>query len=261
MDGRYFFVAWSSQLFGYIVILQAVGTQKQIEKVEREANRGTYGAWRREFCKRYREVYFRICQEASQDQKNYLNSTGSEITCHKGCAYCCVQYISISLAHGLIIVDYLYSNPKVMELFFMRYKHWQKSVAGSPALQVLEQYTTFSPAVRRTPQALLDEYARLGVPCPFLVGRACSIYPVRPICCASHVSVSPPENCREGSAALPLISEAVPSQEQLRELALLGESVLSMHQETLPQLIYKLLTEGLPGILSNLELISGTGHS
>jgi len=234
-----------------------VDARRQIAKVEREANQGAYGAWRKEFCKRYREVSSRICLDASKEQKAYLSSTGSTITCRKGCAYCCEQYISISLAHGLVIVDYLYANPKIMEAFLARYQNWHKSTGGSAALQALEHYTTFSPVVRHTPQALLDEYARMGTPCPFLVGRTCSIYRVRPICCASHVSISPPENCRLESTAPPLISEAVPSQEQLRELAMLGERVLSMHQETMPSLVYRLINEGLPEIINKLEVMAG----
>jgi Fe-S-cluster containining protein len=110
--------------------------------------------------------------------------------------------------------------------------------------------------VQRTPQDLLDDYARLGAPCPFLEDGACVIYEVRPICCASHLSISPPERCREGSAEQPLICEATPDAEGLRELALLGEPALALHQETLPALVFRLLTEGFPEVMRRLEEMS-----
>jgi len=230
-----------------------VDVRQQIRRVEIKAHQGEYGAWRKGFCKNYRQTAARICLESSREQKAYLDSVGSTISCRKGCAYCCAQYISISLAHALVIVDYLYANPNLTGSFLNRYEKWRRAAAGTPELEALEKYTNLSSTVRRTPQELLDKYARLNLPCPFLVSDACSIYPVRPICCASHVSVSPPEFCRAANPSRALISEAVPSQERLRELAMLGEPILSLHQESLPSLVFALLTEGLPEILHRVR--------
>ena len=227
--------------------------RKQIQKIEREACRGEYGAWRKNFCRNYREVRDRICRQASHEQLLYLDSIGASISCRRGCAFCCSQYISVPLAHGLVIADYLYTRNELIEPFMLRFEKWQRVVSGSAALQALEQYTTFSPQVRQTPQELLKQYALMDVPCPFLVGHACVIYAVRPICCASHVSVTPPEICRPENADQALISEATPSTEGLRELAQLGERELFMHQETLPRLVYRMLTQGLPEICRRIQ--------
>ena len=231
-----------------------------LRRVEIKAHQGEYGAWRKQFCKNYRLIATRICRAASLEQKAYLDSEGSTITCRKGCAYCCSQYISVSLAHGLVIVDYLYINPpKLLEAFLSRYEKWRRAAAGSPALVALEKCTNLSPTVKRTPQELLDKYAELDIPCPFLASNACTIYQVRPICCASHVSVSPPDFCRQGSASPALISEAVPLPGELRQLALTGEPLLSLHQETLPSLVFRLLMEGLPEIIRKVELVGKGG--
>jgi Fe-S-cluster containining protein len=231
----------------------------QISRVEQKARQGEFGAWRKAFCAKYREVSERICRQASLEQKTYLNSVNAAISCHKGCAYCCSQYISVSLAHGLVIADYLYSHVKLLELFPKCYKKWQGALGENSVLAELEKYTNFSYEVRRTPQELLDRYATLEIPCPFLVDNACAIYPVRPICCASHISISPPEFCRASSAEPAMISEATPHQEDLRELAMLGEPVLSLHQESMPTLVFRLLTEGLPEIVRKLNLMAGGG--
>jgi Fe-S-cluster containining protein len=227
--------------------------RRQIELTEKKAHQGEYGSWRRAFCRSYREVTGRICRQAAREQKEYLDSTGASISCGRGCAHCCSQYISISLAHGLAIVDYLYFNHALIDPFLNRYSKWLQAMAGSEPLQALERYTNQSKKVKRTPQELLDTYARQNVPCPFLRNSLCTIYPVRPICCASHISISPPELCRADSADPPMISEATPSHEDLLELAMLGEPVLSLHQETLPSLVFRLLTEGFPEVRRKVE--------
>ena len=231
--------------------------RRQISKIELEAHRGEYGAWRKDYCKSYRATADRFCRQALLEARAYLDSQGSVASCRKGCAYCCVQYISISLGHGLVIVDYIYNNPFLLEPFLRRYEKWRDVTSDNVALQNLERYTTLSPVVCRTPQNLLDEYAKLEVSCPFLAQDACTIYPVRPICCASHMSVSPPERCRASSILQPLICEATPSPAGLRELAALAEPVMSLHQETLPSLVFRLLTEGLPEVMRKLEKLAG----
>ena len=230
--------------------------RRQIARVEVEAHRGEYGAWRKDYCKSYRATADRICRQALLEVQAYLDSRGSIISCRKGCAHCCVQYISISLGHSLVIVEYIYANPLLLEPFLRRYEKWLSMMSGNAPLRTLERYTTLSPVVRRTPQDLLDEYAKLEVPCPFLAQDACAIYPVRPICCASHMSVSPPERCRASSVLQPLICEATPSPADLRELAALSDPVLSLHQETLPSLVFRLLTEGLPEVMRQLDRLA-----
>jgi len=124
-------------------------------------------------------------------------------------------------------------------------------------LSKLEECTTYSLMVKSTPQDLLTEYAGLNLPCPFLDENKCSIYPVRPICCASHHSVSPIEWCAPGSSEQPMIYEAMPAREDLIELNHLTEAALSLHQETMPVLVYSLLTIGLPGVLGRINELPG----
>ena len=251
MVNNYFVLISRHELY-YI----GMDTTRQLADIERSARQGDYGAWRKEFCRKYREVMTRICRTAVEEQRAYIVSVGATASCHKGCVYCCSHYVSVSLAHGLVITDYLYTHPELQGSFLRRYDKWRRATEENVALQELEQYTTFSPTVRRTPQALLDDYAKLNVPCPFLTEKACSIYPVRPICCASYTAISPPDYCQPDCANLAVICEAVPSVEGLRELAMLGERALTMHQESLPSLVYRLLTEGLPEVMRKLDIMS-----
>ena len=57
---------------------------------------------------------------------------------------------------------------------------------------------------QNTPNKVLDEedigllenqIAKDKIPCPFLIANECSIYPVRPIVCRTHIVDSDPEKC------------------------------------------------------------------
>jgi Fe-S-cluster containining protein len=61
--------------------------------------------------------------------------------------------------------------------------------------------------------ALVMDYFRLWIDCPFLDGEVCSIYTERPMSCREHMVTSPAENCanpsQEGIERLPIPVETV----------------------------------------------------
>jgi Fe-S-cluster containining protein len=238
--------------------------QRQIKEIEKQAHHGGYGLWRKSFCREYLKLQKEACVEAREELLSYLDSIGQHITCRMGCAHCCSQYISISVSNGIVIVDYLYSNPRVLEKFLRNYEKWLRimdsGIENTRILRKLEEYTSFSPVVKPTPQDLLTEYAFLQVPCPFIVDSVCIIYPVRPICCASHFSISSPGLCIATSIEQPMICEATPSRQYLIKINNLTELRLSLHQETMPKLVFDLLTIGLPGMLGKLDRLAGASE-
>lgn len=230
---------------------------RQVQEIEKKAHTGAYGAWRKAFCQEYRHLLSQIRAETLSDFRQHLTSTGESITCRKGCVHCCYQYMSISIAHGIAVVDFLYSHEAVLRRFLANYQKWRRSIESSPVnldiLKRLEECTTLRPTPRHPSQELLTSYFNMSVACPFLVDSACAVYAVQPICCGSHYSISPPEWCRVSSPNPPHIYEAVPSEVSLRRLAGLADPRLAAHQETLPTLVYRLLTEGLPAVLQGLD--------
>jgi Fe-S-cluster containining protein len=52
-------------------------------------------------------------------------------------------------------------------------------------------------------------YFEAQIPCPFLVDEVCSIYPERPIVCASYAVTSPAERCTSWSADLESVPDAI----------------------------------------------------
>jgi Fe-S-cluster containining protein len=238
---------------------------RRVKDVEKKAHAGGYGVWRKGYCRDYRKLQQESCAEALANLLPRIAPTGKAITCHRGCTYCCSDYVSIPVAQGMVIVDYLYGSEERLQQFLKAYETWQRRLQSQPAsvsvMQRLEALTTYSPVVQPTPQALLTEYFDLGIPCPFLTGAGCLIYPVRPICCASHFAVSPPPWCAPGSYNLSLICEATPTTTRLRQLDELGEPGLSRHQETMPALIHRLLVEGLPEVMAQVEALGENNGS
>jgi len=238
-----------------------MNSTRQIQEVERSAHAGSHGAWRKTFCTEYRRALNQIRLEIYQELLLHLAAIGESVTCKKGCIHCCFHYVSVSIAHSIVIVDYLYSRADALKQFLRNYDRWRNSIESNPrkieVLRKLEECTTLSPIVKRTPQDLLSDYHDMTIPCPFLFNSACAIYPVRPICCESHYSVSPPQWCMATSPNMPAIYEILPSEANLHKLQDLADHRLTLHQESLPTIVYRLLTKGLPLVLQELDELAG----
>ncbi|MDO8578525.1 MAG: YkgJ family cysteine cluster protein [Dehalococcoidales bacterium] len=144
-----------------------------------------------------------------------------------------------------------------MPVFLKGYEKWLSSFENDPkampVLKNLEGYTTRSAAIKHYSQELCTDYHKLDIPCPFLDQGQCSIHEVRPVVCASYFSLSPVEQCRPDSESTPAILSITPSEIYLRRMAGLADIRWYMHQEPLPKLVYKLLTQGMPEVSRQIE--------
>jgi len=228
-----------------------------IKEVQRKARQGDLGVWRKEYARQYRQVLERIYEEIQEEIRLYLNIPEEGITCRKGCGTCCAQFVSVPVSHAVLITEYLYASEKAMSTFLHGYDRWlrcfENNSQAATVFSRLEEYTASAAAVKHYPQELCIAYHALDVPCAFLDRGQCSIHAVRPIVCAAYFAVSPPEFCRADSDTLATILEVAPSQVNLRKLAELTDPRLSLHQESLPKLVYKLLTIGLPEVVLEVE--------
>lgn len=228
---------------------------RHIETVQAKENAGSYGAWRRDFCAKYREVLVRTRDNSYNSLVNTLASQGKKITCRKGCTHCCYHYVAVPVAHGIVIVDYLYSRKELLKNFIRNYEKWRhkgyavsnsidytRTRAFSSSLPIKDIITVTRPLSMR--------YLEMDIPCPFLVDDACVIYPVRPMPCAGQYSVSPPGWCAPGSTEKAVIHQLVPDDEDLMKLLQLADPRLMIQEGTLPIMIYRLLTEGAASIIS-----------
>ena len=229
----------------------------RIKETERKARQGEPGAWRKEFTRQYRQILERIFEEIREEIRPYIDSPEEGITCKKGCTHCCEHFVSIPVSHAVLITDYLYSSEKALSSFLRGYDRWVRVIEDNPQASAvfssLEEHAASTAIVKPYSQELLAAYHVFSIPCPFLDRSQCAIYPVRPVCCAAYFSVSSPEYCQSDSATPATILEVKPSEANLRKLAELTDPRLSLHQENLPKLVYKLLTNGLPEVILEVE--------
>ena len=227
----------------------------QIRNIKRKAYEGVSGAKRKQFCDEYRRVLPQIYSNLHNGFTKTLQE-GEQISCKKGCFYCCYQYVGVTLAHGIVIVDYLYSHGGVLDNFLNNYPQWQESAADisreiDGELNLIIQKRSPTAILRHSVDPLVSGYFDIQVRCPFLLNSSCSIYEVRPLNCAGHYSTSPCEWCSKSSPKEPTIKEVFPSESDIIKLNSLSNVTPSLfHQSTMPIMVYELLVNGLPGFLS-----------
>ena len=229
----------------------------RITEIKRKAHQGDAGVWRKEFSRQYRQELEHIFEEIRAETRPVFNSLEEGITCRKGCGTCCSQFVSVPVSHAVLITEYLYASERAMSIFLRGFDNWLHAIEDNPqatlVLNSLEEYTSSASAVKHYPQELCAAYHALDIPCPFLDRGQCSIHAVRPVVCAAYFSVSPPEYCRSDSQTPATILEVKPSEANLRRLAELTDPRLSLHQESLAKLVYKLLTNGLPEVFLEIQ--------
>jgi Fe-S-cluster containining protein len=111
---------------------------------------------------------------ALQDRANAVGRSHiTEIECRRGCDHCCKIFASTTATQVFAIADYIRANQMVPSLAIDRLSRLEGATRG------------------------VDLDGRIGtqIPCPFLDGHACSIYPARPTACRGFMSASA-EACR-----------------------------------------------------------------
>ena len=230
---------------------------RRFKEIEEKEKKGAHGSWRKEFCRKYPEVLVRIQHNTYNSLVEKLSSKGESITCRKGCTHCCFHYVAVSLAHGLLIVDYLYKNNELLRKFLNNYEKWHRmghSISNSidhARIQALSSSMPIDRVIAET-RPLSERYLNMNIQCPFLEDRRCFIYEVRPLSCSGHYSASPPDWCAPGARQKPVIHHMIPRDEDLMEIMRLVDPRMTLYELTLPAMIHKLLTEGSSSVMSEM---------
>lgn len=115
------------------------------------------------------------------------------IACAPGCDSCCHMPIMVFLPEALRVVAWLRrpENAEALARFEAAYPAW-RAAAAAAADGVADATQAHD---REAVEARVFAYWRLRVPCPFLDGGLCSIYPARPNVCRAHHAVATAANC------------------------------------------------------------------
>lgn len=166
------------------------------------AYKGKIGRIREEFCQNYINRKKSMIKEIEEDLADQTAAMGETIICHKGCFYCCSQYVGASLQESEVIVYYLYQHEEALSNFLKAYPIWRAKVRENeyPFNRVKQTFNEFvaSGLTKENKHAYFEAtklYLDQNIPCAFLSNSACSIYEVRPWACAGVVATTPGEWC------------------------------------------------------------------
>lgn len=226
----------------------------KIKNIEKKEKKGSHRAWRKEFCQQYLNLVF-------QTRKNARKSLEDEIiTCEEGCTRCCFHYVTVSLAHGIAIADYLYNKKDLLSKFVENYQKWHHvahSISDEIDLKRIESIISSRPIeeVMAQTRPLSGRYFEMNIRCPFLIEDKCSIYEVRPLTCSGHYSSSSPDWCAPGSPSVPVLHNVIPGDQDLIAMMQLADPRLLVYELTLPKMVNKLLTEGSAAVMAEMTQI------
>ncbi len=169
------------------------------------AYKGNLGRQRERICQEYIATKRTVTQSIKRGLTRDAAAADKTISCFKGCGECCsTYYIAASLQECEAIVYWLYQHDEILLHFLQTITGWQTLFASaSDCLDTINQLygkVVLSQATdeeRQTFRSAMHDYESRHITCPFLKNGACYIYEVRPYVCASVVSLSPYEWCRQ----------------------------------------------------------------
>lgn len=225
------------------------------------AYQGDIGRQREAFCIDYTTFKAAKFVEIDKALRQEVASTGVNISCSRGCAHCCTQFVVASLQECECIVHYLYQHDKALEHFIRAFGDWRDNILKIEGcfrkINDLGEKINLGQATDEE-RRLFDEesrvYASQNNPCPFLVDGACSIYEGRPYICANYFSVSPPEWCQ---ASHPSARQAVHMKIGLqlgRDMPYFALPEGNRIVSSMPFLVYRILEEGYEALSSITDI-------
>jgi len=162
---------------------------------------GKIGRERAAFCIQYIKRKKDKFDEISIANSRTAAEKGEEISCQKGCSFCCLQYVEATLQECESIVYYLYQELSTLSNFLRKYPKWRKSLTAisdySKNVEGTQYVKNILESAEKRQQNYIEEQKRYGprIPCPFLDNRICSIYEVRPYACATLIATTPSDWC------------------------------------------------------------------
>lgn len=117
-----------------------------------------------------------------------LAAAGEPVTCRRGCSWCCRLPLSATSPEVELAANYILGNFGAGDMAAL-----MERLSGWELWRQAEL-----PKRRGAGLDELDAFALHGPGCPFLSGGDCTVYPVRPMGCRVHNSVSDPALCRPG---------------------------------------------------------------
>lgn len=223
---------------------------------------GRVGRERRDWCVNFIQWKESIFTKLSEANHRFERDNAKTISCSKGCISCCSQYIYATLQECDAIVYWLSQHNDTKEIFLANYRVWRNAIRTNHEqmfkdINQVSANTLAGEANSDELKKISKEYHQWNIGCPFLHDGACSIYPVRPLVCAGHASVSPPEQCAPFSKISPEIIH--PSLSNIEIPPYFCERADTFISSCAPLMVYEILhggyayLDGIPGLTGLLH--------
>lgn len=143
----------------------------------------------------FQEKLEKLGAQFRQEAEEWVKGQGLELTCRRGCHYCCRCAFVCSLPEGMLIARYLlaYHQDLMSELTDKMFVHQSMQERLGPDGWWAEQENC----------ALLTEAGE------------CLVYPVRPINCRVHLAITEPELCLKGGGKILDPDKAMEARDKL----------------------------------------------
>lgn len=134
-----------------------------------------------------------LCNQVVDGVEETARKNGSDISCRAGCGACCRQYVPISPAEARMIAELVERMPEERKTRLKR--RFSEAAERFRASAVKENAMNYNRLPTDERIAMIKDYFRLGIACPFLEDESCSIYADRPLICREYLVISSPEHC------------------------------------------------------------------
>ncbi|HMQ04791.1 MAG TPA: YkgJ family cysteine cluster protein [Pyrinomonadaceae bacterium] len=130
-----------------------------------------------------------------------VNESGKAISCKAACGACCRQPLLISEAEAFDLAELVESMPldrrRIIKDRFRAGREHFASIGWYDRFDGLSERAKDGKTdeLGREFVAVLQDYIKERVACPFLENESCSIYEDRPLVCREYLVTSPAENC------------------------------------------------------------------
>jgi hypothetical protein len=120
---------------------------------------------------------------------------GETISCRAGCGACCRQLVPLAESEAFVIRDLVMSmdEPRRSQIL----ARFEAALRRLDEVGMTAKISRPQAAAEPGWEGVVDDYFRLGIPCPFLEDESCSIHPDRPVRCREILVTSPAEHCAD----------------------------------------------------------------
>lgn len=125
-----------------------------------------------------------------------------EVSCRKGCSYCCALYVGTFLTERLhILTHLLLFNADKYQIFKDNLFQWGNSFRKFLNVNGIKN-TDILKKLDKKGRKVANKYMRAMIPCPFLSNNECMIYATRPVVCRAYFSLSDPVLCSKPGGSI-----------------------------------------------------------